>query len=341
MSLFEFFLILSGMIILILGFDILKRERLNGLHFLVFFFIGGGLLVFTFFPSILQKIGNVFGLQRGADLLVYASIIFLIYSLLAILRKVEHAKHEMTQLIREIALQNSKKQKLDDREIFLIPCYNEAAIITQTLDTIWNSWYHCIVVVNDGSKDATREILESYPHEIICLHHYKNRGQGAALETWFEYVRRYGSDYSNVVTFDADGQHNIWDIQNFRKALTSDTDVLLGSRFMKGASTNISLKKKIILKTALCITRLLSKIEVTDTHNGYRYIKKTALKDIHLTIEWMGHASEILDIIAQKKLRYKEVPVHIEYTQYSLSKWQRVSNSWNILSRFVWMKFFR
>lgn len=54
---------------------------------------------------------------------------------------------------------------------------------------------------------------------------------------------------------------------------------------MKGASTNISLKKKIILKTALCITRLLSKIEVTDTHNGYRYIKKTALKDIHLTIE--------------------------------------------------------
>lgn len=139
MSLFEFFLILSGMIILILGFDILKRERLNGLHFLVFFFIGGGLLVFTFFPSILQKIGNVFGLQRGADLLVYASIIFLIYSLLAILRKVEHAKHEMTQLIREIALQNSKKQKLDDREIFLIPCYNEAAIITQTLDTIWNS----------------------------------------------------------------------------------------------------------------------------------------------------------------------------------------------------------
>jgi hypothetical protein len=82
----------------------------------------------------------------------------------------------------------------------------------------------------------------------------------------------------------------------------------------------VSFKKKIVLKLGIIFTFFLSNIKLSDTHNGYRYMKKSSLQDIAITIDGMGHASEIIDIIAQKKLRYKEVPVHIKYTEYSLEK---------------------
>lgn len=65
--------------------------------------------MFTLFPAVLNKIGLLFGLQRGADLLVYSSIIFLFYFVLLLLRKIEDTREEVTSLVREIAIQNAKK----------------------------------------------------------------------------------------------------------------------------------------------------------------------------------------------------------------------------------------
>ena len=332
------------MIILLLGIDIAKREKFNALHFLVFLGIGMGLMVFTFFPGALDVLGNIFGLQRWADLLVYLSIIFLIYFVLLLLRKLEHNKSDITALIREIAIQNAGKTTFNKQEeIFVIPAYNEWKVIEATIQTVLDAGYKNIIVVNDGSKDNSREILEKLWNKIIVLHHYKNRGQWAALETGFEYIRRYGNETNYIVTFDSDGQHNIKDVETFRKYAKENPDIaiLLGSRFLKESSTNISTKKKIFLKLAILFTFFLSNIKLSDTHNGYRYIKFSALKDIKITIDGMGHASEIIDIVASKKLTHKEVPVEILYTEYSLSKGQRMSNAFNVITRFIWTKFFK
>ncbi len=284
----------------------------------------------------------MFGLQRGADLLVYSSIIFLIYFVLLLLRKLEHNKSDITQLVREIAIQNTWKQKFKkSQEIFVIPGYNEWEVIWETIQTVLDTGHKNILVVNDGSKDNSREVLEKFWDKIIVLHHYKNRGQWAALETGFEYVRRFWGNEGYVVTFDSDGQHDIKDIKKFQKYAREDIDILLGSRFLKESSTNVSFKKKILLKLGILFTFFLSNIKLSDTHNGYRYIKKSALKDIRITIDGMWHASEIIDIISAKKLRYKEVPVDILYTQYSISKGQRMSNAFNVLTRFIWTKFFK
>lgn len=111
MSLLQIFFIISGVIIMLISFDIARRERFNALHFLVFLGVGTGLLVFTFFPWVLDFIGHLFGLTRGADVLVYSSIIFLFYFVLLLLRKVEANRQELTNLIREIALQNTINAK--------------------------------------------------------------------------------------------------------------------------------------------------------------------------------------------------------------------------------------
>ncbi|MCD5380565.1 DUF2304 family protein, partial [Candidatus Gracilibacteria bacterium] len=321
MNLLQIFLIISAIIILILAVDVARKERFNALHFLVFFTMGAGLLVFTFFPNILNTVGGFFGLQRGADLLVYSSIIFLVYFVLLLLSKHVENKDSLTSVIREIAIDNSVKKEITGKEVFVIPSYNEAEVLESTIKNILKNKYQSIVVINDGSGDNSRDILEKFGDKIIVLNHFKNRGQGAALETGFEYLRRYGKmDY--VVCFDADGQHSLKDLSKFYKILDTNkkTDIIFGSRFVENTDSNIPTSRRIVLKLAILFTFLLSQIKLTDTHNGYRVFRKEILQDIKISIDGMGHASEIIDIVAAKKIRFSEVPVNIKYTDYSLSK---------------------
>lgn len=342
MSLLEFFFIISGFIILILWIDVARRQKFNALHFLVFISIGSGLLVFTFFPHVLTSVWNLFWLQRGADLLVYSSIIFLIYFSLLLLRKSDDSSFDTTRLIREMALNNSEKRKVTGDIVFVIPAYNEWAVIYTTVEALLRKGYTNIIVVNDGSKDNTESEILRLDNSVIYLKHFINRGQGAAIETGFEYVRRY-ADVLYVVTFDSDGQHDIADLEKFIKKLESDEsiEIVLGSRFIEKTHTNVSFSRKLLLKAAILFTFFLSSIHLTDAHNWYRVMRKSALDTIRITLDGMGHSSEIVDIISTKMMKYAEVPVNIKYTDYSKSKGQKSSNAINIALEFIWNKFFK
>nr|MDD3719880.1 DUF2304 family protein [Candidatus Gracilibacteria bacterium] len=343
MSLLQIFFIVSGIIIFLLSIDIARRQKFNALHFIVFIFVGAGLLVFSFFPYILDSLGNIFGLQRGADLLVYTSIIFLFYFSLLLLRKVEGNSSDLTKFIREFAIQNGPKEKLHGEIAFVIPAYNEGKVIKDTIENVINHGYKNIIVINDGSRDDTLDVLKEFNDKVIVLTHYKNRGQGAAIETGFEYLRRYGKKVDYICTYDSDGQHDINDLEKFIKILEKNKsiDVVLGSRFITKTNTNVSFSRKIILKLAILFTFFLSNIKLTDAHNGYRVFRNEILDIITLTIDGMGHASEFVDIIATKNLKYMEVPVNIKYTPYSLAKGQKSSNAINIALKFIWNKFFK
>ncbi len=109
MGLLQVFFIISGVIIFLLALDVSRRERFNALHFLVFLSIGAGLLTFTFFPPLLDIFASVFGVQRGADVLVYTSIVFLLYFVLLLLQKAEKNRRDITRLSRHIALERARK----------------------------------------------------------------------------------------------------------------------------------------------------------------------------------------------------------------------------------------
>ena len=87
---------------------------------------------------------------------------------------------------------------------------------------------------------------------------------------------------------------------------------------------------------ATLLTRIIARIKVTDTHNGFRAFSRQALSQIQLVHNDMSHASEILSIIHDKKFKYVEVPVKIIYSEYSLAKGQTLLNGINIL----WDMFF-
>jgi hypothetical protein len=345
MTLLEIFFIVSGIIIFFLALDIGRKKRFNALHFFVFLFVWAFLSWIAFVPEILQIIWDIFWVQRWADVLVYSSIIFLVYFVLLLLRKTEGNWEELTELIREIAIENSSKKVIDWKEVFLIPSYNEWEVLISTIYNILDNWYENILIINDWSKDDTKNLIHKNfwdNNKIILLNHYKNRWQWAALETWFEYLRRFW-EVKYLITFDADGQHDIADVKQFEKYLKNhgSVEVLLGSRFLSKKKVWVPLMRRIILKLGIIFTYFVSNIHLTDTHNWFRLIRLSTLNKIKISIDGMWHASEIIDIIAEKRIVYKEVPVNIIYTEYSMNKWQSSMNAFNIATRIIWNKFFK
>lgn len=341
MTLLEIFFILSWIVILIIAFDVAKKQKFNALHFLVFFWIWWWLLIFSIFPDFLNYVWNIFWLQRWADLLVYTSIVFLLYFVLLLLNKIEWTNSNLTKLVRTTAIENSAKNILNWKIWFLVRVYNEEKVIFDTLKSLFDSGFKNIVVIDDWSSDNSLKEINKF-EKVVLLKHYINRWWWAALETWFEYFRKYSS-VEYVCTFDADGQHQIKDLEKFLFELENnkDLEVVLWSRFIKKTNTNIKIIRKIILKLWILFTFFVSNIKLTDSHNWYRVFRKSALDKIKLTIDDMSYASELVDIISEKNIKFIEVPVDIIYTQYSLSKWQKSSNAINIALKFIWSKFFR
>ncbi len=342
MNLLQLFFIISGVVIFILALDIARRQKFNALHFVIFLWIWCGLLVFTFFPWVLDAIWSILGLQRGADALVYGSIIFLLYFALLLLRKVEENREDLTKLVREIALINSKKTIITGKEIILVRVFNEGSVLKTTIQNILDAGYKNILVVNDGSKDNSAKILDTFWKKIHVISHYKNRWAGAALETGFEYLRRY-SDIEYIITFDADGQHDIKDAKKFIKKADKHTNLwaIFGSRFLKNTKSNVPVFRKIILFLGRIFTLIVSGASLTDSHNGYRLFRISTIEKVYLNLDGMAYASQLIEEINKNKIPFSEVPVTVSYTDYSLSKWQKSSNAINIALKFIWSKFFR
>ena len=216
----------------------------------------------------------------------------------------------------------------------IIPAYNEEQVIGSVLNDLMAFGYS-IVVVDDGSRDATYHTAEQFP--VHLLQHECNLGQGAALQTGISYV--LGLNKANaIVTFDADGQHDPVDIARVvNPIIKGKCDVVLGSRFLeKDLTSNLKLDKYLTLRMAVIITRLSTGLVLTDTHNGFRAFSPDAARKIKITQNGMAHASQLLKQIARQHLIYQECPVKISYTAYSLSKGQSIMNGINILWDSFW-----
>jgi glycosyltransferase involved in cell wall biosynthesis len=209
---------------------------------------------------------------------------------------------------------------------FVVPVYNEAQVIGSVIEAIKAVTPH-VVCVNDGSTDASAaEILKAGAY---LVDHPINMGQGAALQTGIEFARVLPG-VERFVTFDADGQHVIDDAIRMLTALeVGDLDIVLGSRFL-GASIGASRLRKALLRLAVRFSNVTSGIRLTDAHNGLRAFNRHVADTIEITAPDMTHASEIIELIARNGYRYREVPVTIHYTAYSVSKGQAGMNAVNI-----------
>jgi glycosyltransferase involved in cell wall biosynthesis len=208
----------------------------------------------------------------------------------------------------------------------VIPAFNEGPVISRVVGEVRRAGY-AVVVVDDGSSDATAEEARAAGAAVIT--HPFNLGQGAALQTGIDYAVAQRAEV--IVTFDADGQHRVSDIAHLAEALVEErADFALGSRFL-GQAPNLPPLRRLLLHAATAFTRLTTGLQVTDTHNGLRAMTRRAAVGIRLRQNRMAHASELLTQIAASGLRYVERPVTIEYTAYSLAKGQSLGDAVLIL----------
>ena len=219
----------------------------------------------------------------------------------------------------------------------IIPVYNETFLLQGVINDLLKASYNNIIVIDDGSTLNIRAIVKHLP--VTYIRHKVNLGQGAALQTGFDYVKK--KDFDTIITFDGDGQHNVDDISSLLFPIEEDSaDIALGSRFLIKNKNQVPLIRKIVLQIARHINLIFSGLLLSDAHNGLRALNKKAIETIHFSENRMAHASEILFQIKKYHLRFKEVPVNVKYTSNALRKGQSSMESIKILFDLVMHKLF-
>ena len=189
-----------------------------------------------------------------------------------------------------------------------IPAYNEekniASVITK-LKKITNS----IIVCDDGSSDMTSKISKNLGAVVIS--HKKNMGYGVAINSIFQKSKEMNSDL--LVTFDADGQHRIEDIEKVIEPIkNNDADLVIGSRFLDKKS-HVPNYRKIGIKVITQVTNASIKKKLTDSQSGFRAYNQRVLSQISPSDVGMGISTEILIKSSSKGLRITEVPITVLY----------------------------
>lgn len=190
-----------------------------------------------------------------------------------------------------------------------LPAFNEEQNIAKIISALQELDYS-VIVCNDGSLDNTGKIAEKMG--AIVINHQKNMGYGAAIKSLFNKAKEINCDV--LVTFDADGQHNISEIEDIITPLISKkADIVIGSRFLGDGEKRIPKYRKFGIKAITKISSLSQNLNIKDTQSGFRGYSKKALNEINPTEDGMGISTEILIKASKKALKIIEVPIIINY----------------------------
>jgi glycosyltransferase involved in cell wall biosynthesis len=202
----------------------------------------------------------------------------------------------------------SYRDSLSLSPVALIPAYNEAAVIESvvaaTLKQISN-----VIVVDDGSTDATADLAGAAGAEVIRLP--RNRGKAGAVMAGFAAALARG--YTAVVMLDADGQHLPGEIPGvLAPVLAGDADLVVGSRFLDVRS-EIPRYRVLGQKTLNLFTALGAGVSLTDTQSGFRALGPAAMARLDFVSDGYSLESDMIAHFAACGLRIREVPISCRY----------------------------
>ena len=194
-----------------------------------------------------------------------------------------------------------------------IPAFNEEKNIAGIISKLKRITKD-IIVCNDGSTDLTADIAEEMG--ALVINHEKNLGYGGAIRSIFLKAKDLNGDV--LVTFDADGQHRIEDIDKvINPILNGQSDIVIGSRFLDDNEKEVPQYRKVGIKVITKITNATIKKDLTDSQSGFRAYSKQVLNEIKPVESGMGVSTEILIKASSKNLKISEVPIKILYGENS------------------------
>ena len=191
-----------------------------------------------------------------------------------------------------------------------IPAFNEEKNIASIITKLMNIT-DSIIVCNDGSSDLTSEIAERMG--AVVINHKKNLGYGGAIRSIFLKAKELDGDI--LVTFDADGQHRIEDIENVTTPIINqEAELVIGSRFLDDSEKEVPQYRKVGIKVITKITNASIKEKLTDSQSGFRAYSKNVVDELNPSELGMGISTEILIKASSKNFKITEVPIRILYS---------------------------
>ena len=263
-------------------------------------------------PSLLDEFLNFTGLENRAQFLLIITILVLLYVLYAQISKNKNLSLDINRIISEIAISNFKQDanEIKNSIALVIPAYNEIKSLPNVLSGIPSTLFDrkiSKIVIDDGSSDETYKI--AIKNGAYCLRHETNLGQGSALITGINFAKKHSPDA--IVTFDADGQHDVNDLENLLKPVLSDEcHMTVGSRFI-GKQEYVNTERLIGINFFTNMINFLCKSKISDCTNGLRAFNPEILDKIHLK-EKKFSAPEILVETIMKGFQIKNIPTTIK-----------------------------
>lgn len=201
-----------------------------------------------------------------------------------------------------------------EKEIsFVIPAYNEEMNISKVIEEIKSEFKEAnIIVINDASKDNTKDIVER--KGVTCISQLFNMGYAMALQTGIKYAKLKG--YKRVIQFDADGQHIASEARKLiEKMEETNCDVVIGSRFLKKGSYKQTFFRKLGTNIFSFLIKVFCKKKISDPTSGFQCLGEKAIDrfssfgmypefpDANLIIELLYNGFKIEEIPVKMRLR--------------------------------------
>ena len=200
-------------------------------------------------------------------------------------------------------------KKFDELKVcVIIPTYNNAGTLAQIITDV-AGYTKNIIVVNDGSTDATVQIVAGFPF-VQLISYPVNVGKGWALRKAFKHA--VAQNYNYAITIDSDGQHFATDLPAFIDRLTDAPDaIIVGSRNMDQAT--IPGKSSFGHKFSNFWFKVETGIDCPDTQSGFRLYPLQLIKNISFVTRKYEFEIEVLVKSAWKGIALDAIPVTVYY----------------------------
>ena len=232
-----------------------------------------------------------------------------------------------------------EKGRIMNKVLLIIPAYNEQDSILSTIDTIdeYNKNHSSnkldYIVINDGSRDRTEEILTSNKKPHVKLVH--NLGIGGAVQTGYKYALEH--NYDIAIQFDGDGQHDVNFVEDIcRPIFDGKANMTIGSRFVEGSTSEFKSTKarQMGIKIISSFIKFVTGEKLYDVTSGFRAIDRDLIAQFAMDYPLEYPEPISTTQILKQGLTIQEVPVEMKERNggvSSIRSWKNVYYMINVL----------
>jgi glycosyltransferase involved in cell wall biosynthesis len=205
-----------------------------------------------------------------------------------------------------------------------IPAYNEVATIRTVVDRVKAALPECdVLVVNDGSRDRTADVLAG--SGVLVANHLCNLGYGRTIQTAVLYATRW--DYAQLITLDADGQHDPGQIRPLLAEFArGEWDIIIGSRYVaRKRYDGVPVGRRLGMQLFSALVGMTAGRRIYDTTSGLKIIGRRTfapLTDWH----FLDFHAEALVYLMRLGFRIGEFPITIEERRHGQSMYSALSH---------------